>query len=491
MRLSMCGTGGEMIYPLDDTCIHLAMAKNLALHGVWGVEPGSYAFCSSSPLWTLALAAAGLVAGFGMWLPLAMSTVCVAGIAVLVERFLASAGMGPWMRLAGVAAVGFVAPFTALAGMGMEHALHALLILGVVAAYCGRRDGAVCALALLATAARYESLFILLPLAVALSFERRWRSALALLACSFAPVAAYAAYAVAHGGHVLPNSLLLKVGIHSAGDAFGAAVAAFTAMNVHNLLMLLVLASMSAMAVIELMRAGITRWALLAAVLAVATAGHCVFVGKYQFYRYEAYLVCAAFVLLWRYVGGLKAVPRLAAGVFLATAAFGAWRGVTAIRDGIRAPRDIYLQQVQMARLFASMPEDVRGPVAINDLGYMCLWCGAPVVDIWGLGTQAAADMHIAADGVFLPENIAKLIEDFGVKYAALFPKWFSPKFLPDSLRHVAILKNEGNVFCGQDEVWLYAKGDEAAKALRRTAEAYREHLPEGARLTVAWGGDE
>jgi len=39
-------TGGEMVYAFDDAYIHLAIAKNLVRHGVWGVT--RYAFSSSS-----------------------------------------------------------------------------------------------------------------------------------------------------------------------------------------------------------------------------------------------------------------------------------------------------------------------------------------------------------------------------------------------------------------------------------------------------------
>ena len=79
------------------------------------------------------------------------------------------------------------------------------------------------------------------------------------------------------------------------------------------------------------------------------------------------------------------------------------------------------------------------------------------------------------------------------MKYAALFPKWFKPVELPDSLYHVAILKNQENKFCGQDEVWLYGNGAEARETLRRAAEAFKEKLPEGAVLAVesARGGIE
>jgi hypothetical protein len=34
-------TNGHFVYSLDDPYIHLAVAKNLARHGVWGVAPMS------------------------------------------------------------------------------------------------------------------------------------------------------------------------------------------------------------------------------------------------------------------------------------------------------------------------------------------------------------------------------------------------------------------------------------------------------------------
>jgi hypothetical protein len=36
---------GHFVYGLDDAYIHMSIAKNFALHGVWGVTP--YAFSSS------------------------------------------------------------------------------------------------------------------------------------------------------------------------------------------------------------------------------------------------------------------------------------------------------------------------------------------------------------------------------------------------------------------------------------------------------------
>jgi len=48
--LAIKKTGGHFCYPLDDTFIHMAVAKNLVLHGNWGITPAGFVSCSSSPL---------------------------------------------------------------------------------------------------------------------------------------------------------------------------------------------------------------------------------------------------------------------------------------------------------------------------------------------------------------------------------------------------------------------------------------------------------
>ena len=42
-------TNGTFMYPLDDTFIHMALAKNLAFYGNWGMNRYAFASASSSP----------------------------------------------------------------------------------------------------------------------------------------------------------------------------------------------------------------------------------------------------------------------------------------------------------------------------------------------------------------------------------------------------------------------------------------------------------
>ena len=52
---------GHLVYALDDPYIQMAMAKNFALHGVWGITRFGFTSASSSPLWTLLIAVSYVV----------------------------------------------------------------------------------------------------------------------------------------------------------------------------------------------------------------------------------------------------------------------------------------------------------------------------------------------------------------------------------------------------------------------------------------------
>ena len=63
----------NFVYPLDDTYIHMTIARNLALHGNWGMNPAVFASASSSILYTLLLASAFLIGGVNELVPLGLN----------------------------------------------------------------------------------------------------------------------------------------------------------------------------------------------------------------------------------------------------------------------------------------------------------------------------------------------------------------------------------------------------------------------------------
>src|SRR5882762_8810665 len=76
-------TEGHFVYPLDDSYIHMAMAKTLVRHGSWGLSPGQFEPASSSPLWTLLLAGLYRLGGVHAWGPVALAAISSVMVIVL------------------------------------------------------------------------------------------------------------------------------------------------------------------------------------------------------------------------------------------------------------------------------------------------------------------------------------------------------------------------------------------------------------------------
>src|SRR5512134_3813371 len=69
LRTALRLTDGRLIYALDDAYIHMAVARTLASHGIWGCTPFHFSSSSSSLLWTFGLGAAYGAVGVNDWIP--------------------------------------------------------------------------------------------------------------------------------------------------------------------------------------------------------------------------------------------------------------------------------------------------------------------------------------------------------------------------------------------------------------------------------------
>src|SRR5258708_2928117 len=76
---------GVFSYPLDDSYIHLAVAKNLAQSGVWGISGHEFASAASSILFPLLLAVIFKIFGVYTILPFVINF-CAAIIFIIVAQ---------------------------------------------------------------------------------------------------------------------------------------------------------------------------------------------------------------------------------------------------------------------------------------------------------------------------------------------------------------------------------------------------------------------
>ncbi len=216
---------GEPIYGIDDVHIHMAIARNLAQHGVYGVTPFEATHASSSPLWVLLLAAGFAVIGPWYWWPGLLAALSSVAVIAVAGKYLRgqSAGNESFGDLAGR---GFVlcvvvagASLPALTLQGMEHPLHAALML--LAAWLGTlaiaereldrgRDMALMVLCLALPILRYESLWLTALLAAGLLWRRRYGLAAMIVVASTASVCALGFWATSKGLTFLPAPVLTK-----------------------------------------------------------------------------------------------------------------------------------------------------------------------------------------------------------------------------------------------------------------------------------------
>jgi hypothetical protein len=220
-------TGGHFTYGLDDPYIHLAIAKNFAAHGIWGVSSYANTSASSSPLWTAMIAVAIKLTGNSIYSPLILGMIFAALCpAYLYKRFVAR---GMSIPVAGIASIAIflVSPLHILPFIGMEHCLQIFLVL----LYCfwlldtlPRKSEAkdawiAVALTALMCLTRYECIFLVVVPFFAAAFKRDFRLAGALAFGPILGLGGFALFSHLMGMPLVPNSILLK-GNRPAGSLF-------------------------------------------------------------------------------------------------------------------------------------------------------------------------------------------------------------------------------------------------------------------------------
>lgn len=217
------------VYWIEDAYIHLATARNLVEHGVYGATPHEFTSSSSSPLWVALLAICMALVGSTVQMALALNIVLALAFAAVVARVLA--GTDGWFAgIAAALAVLMVAPVP-LVLSGMEHLGHAAAMVLAVW-WLSRRlsdDGApvndvpLLLLLLALPLLRYESLWLhVLGTALALVRGER-RFALLVAAVGALPVLAFGLYSQSQGWPFLPAPILAKT-VYLADPATNGAV---------------------------------------------------------------------------------------------------------------------------------------------------------------------------------------------------------------------------------------------------------------------------
>jgi hypothetical protein len=495
----------HFIYALDDTYIGMAMAKNLALHGVWGVSPYGFTSSDSSLLFPLLMAAAFRIVGVRVAVPLVLSW--VAGLAAvyaagrLVSRYLERAGQMVALLLFVLCTPLFVA-----GTIGMEHSLHVLLTL-IFLGYFLRgekperdadgvgRLAAMAAVTAVMVAARYEGLFLVAPAVCVLAGERRWKAAGAILAGAALPVAVYAAFSMAHGGYWLPNSVALK-GANGDHPGLAQAVANLAERLKENFQdgpQVFLLMAAEAASALTLWRKE-RRTAIPLAMLAVAGCLHVALAQVGMYYRYDAYLFGAGAVAL---ACALPAMQRSAGKAVFAAAYFlelatGAALLIVCIAQVHMLPRiarNIYLRQWQMGLFVREYYPGAT--VAANDIGAVNYLSHMHCYDLVGLANQEV--FRARRSGGYTTDFLRADAAAQHVDIAIAYDRWFGDPPgvpvggppLPGNWIRVAHWQIDDPTIIGDHVVSFYAVNPAEAAGLRANLERFAATAPEPVRLEM------
>jgi hypothetical protein len=384
--LALCGyllhgefhATGTFTFPLDDTYIAMALSKNFALHGVWGLNPSGFQSATSSPSIIFVMGAAFRIFGLSEWVPLALSLAF--GLCALVAARRLLAGEPLLTQAIALAAVVFFAPLHVIGILGMEHALHILLTFVFLQAFSTEyaRGRFPSWGLLLITAAmvstRYEGLFFATGAGLLLLLQKRLGAAIALGAAAAAPVVTYGIVSVLHGCYWLPHSISLKGVSGKAASRSPIEIARhFAAVLGRGPYLGALVALMIILLALPTVRADLRRRALLV-VAGVGTLLHLALADVGWVYRYEAYVVAAGIVAMACAVSAInlrQVSQRWAAAACLLVAAHASLllyqRTAEANLTIPMRSLAIYCQQIQMARFLHQFEQGAT--VAANDVG--------------------------------------------------------------------------------------------------------------------------
>jgi hypothetical protein len=506
LAASLHRTQGHLIYVLDDTYIHMAMAKNFAEHGVWGVTQDGFTSTSSGPLWTLLLAGVYALTGVNAVSPFVMNLVSACLVLLIAYVILRAHGLPPHTILFALLAVTLLTPLPALIFVGMEHTLQTALTLA--AAFLAARvlsstepDAEqrsyywLLGLAPLLTSVRFEGMFLVVVIALGFFLRRQARRGVLFAASGLLPVAVYGAISNLHGWPWLPTSVLLKSGF-SLDSPPEVLLTRFMDQVVGNvwagrhLVGLVLLAGLLDGAG---RRAG--EWArnperIMSGIFIGAGILHVGFARVGWFYRYEAYLMALGVLVVACRLGLLltalvepaapnshpHALPEVAAVFVLVMALFfGLVRGSVALRDIPQAAANEFEQQYQMAAFIKRYYQ--RSAVALNDIGAVNYLADIHCLDLLGLGTLEVARRQMRGD--YGREEIAKLAMDMGARIAIIHDLYFSNiGGIPPEWIRVGQWQIRNRVLGGSDTVSIYAIDPSEAGALMAHLAEFSRVLP-------------
>jgi len=486
----------------------MAMARNFSLYGVWGVTRYGFASSSSSILWTLLLSLTYYLFGVSQIAPLLWNLLFAVLLLWVAYAILTWYKLPPALKLAALLAIIFLIPLPALILSGLEQNLQTLLALlatflaarvlsGEAPSTAARDPTLLLVLAPLATAVRFEGMFLVLAICSLFLLCKRWVYALAFVVCGFLPVVTYGIISVSHGWFWLPSSVLLKGMMPDLSSLSGLFLSLVINAFVNLHLGLHVFVLLIAVLLFYVLACGKGRGVLdsrqlMGAILLVTAFPHVEFVQVSPLFRYDAYLFALGVVFLasqfprampdlpTRTSFSRELIPKylsigaLALLLFFPLAVKG-WRLLWFLPQ---CTTNIFEQQYQMGSFVRQYYQG--SVVALNDVGAVNFLADIHCLDLWGLANRDVTALKRAHN--YHTRDIAHLSKQAGARIAIVYDHWFAGEVggLPGEWVRVGRWTIQNNVIAGGDTVSFYALDSSEVSHLIQCLREFSLRLPRG-----------
>ena len=458
------------IYPLDDTYIHMAIAKNFADFNCWGIDKYKFSSTTSSPLFTYLESAIFDVFGIHDSVPLIMN--CFFGLCfiILVHTQFSKLKTIPYLLFTLLIfwlPVVFVQLLT-----GMEHMLHVLLTLGIIVCMTRYLDRPkislfviLCILGFLSTICRYESLFFLFPLCLIL-LRIDFLKGIYLGFFSLLPVLIYGVISINNGADFIPNSLIIKANINAQDSLLDSI---YTILFRNKYLIPIILCNI---VILYYKFKNHKSWdgfiknacIQLTCLFTILIHGSLAKFG--WLFRYESYLLI---ISIFSLIPILKCFSTLNLSDFkkpkiifyaimvLALIRFSLERSTRSYKIIRQASINIYDQQIQSSLFLNNYFYDAK--VVANDIGAISYYNEIELLDLVGLGSdniqQIKRKEKLSRFEILKSQSVQSVIQDGRFQIAIIYDEWFT--ILPKNFIKKAEFKIKNNVICGSSNVSIYA----------------------------------
>jgi hypothetical protein len=493
---------GIFTYVLDDPYIHMVMAKNLILHGVWGVDKYGFTSSSSSPLWILVLSSAYLVFGVNTLIPFILNVV-FATIFIFIAYFIFKYyKLHPMYNLIFLLFLIFFTPIPALVFTGMEHILQITLIISFIfiavqiisedkpdsLKYC-----ILLILSVLVVAVRYEDAIVVSMVAIIFLIQKKFWNFLSLLFAGIIPVSAYGIFSTENGWFFMPNSLITKtIFVEGKTQLFSLNGISLLLNNFLNILNLYIFIPfiLAAGLLIFRFKEKMTFWNapnLIITIFLGTTVLHMFIARIGWFYRYEAYIIALGIMVLAvgisEYLPVFKQNSKLSYKhlsiillIFILVIPLSA-RGYDSFNDTPTATHNVYDQQYQMGLFIQKYYQG--DAVSLNDVGAVNYIANIKSVDLLGLSSLNVSKAILKNN--YTIEDLDNITRQNHVKVVIVYEylyKNYLTRGLPSKWIKIGQWKIPNRITCFMDTVSFYVIDPKDEENLTKNLRKFSSQLP-------------